>query len=79
MTKREAIQAELDSLSEEELAKVLTVVKDIARAKDRATGTKPGLLSKLKRVKIDAPEDFSANLDLYMSGEKRLGGDEDLH
>ena len=79
MTKREAIQAELDSLSEEDLAKVLTVVKDIARAKEHATDAKPGLLSKLKRVKIDAPEYFSANLDLYMSGEKRLGGDEDLH
>lgn len=79
MTKREAIQAELDSLTEEELATVLTVVKDLARAKEHVTGTKPGLLSKLKRVKIDAPEDFSANLDLYMSGEKRLGGDEDLH
>jgi hypothetical protein len=29
-------------------------------------------MSKLKSVKIDAPEDFAANLDLYMSGEKRV-------
>lgn len=67
MTKREAIQAELYSLAEEDLAKVLTIVRDLARARERAKSTGPGLLSKLKRVKIDAPDDFAANLDLYMS------------
>jgi len=27
-------------------------------------------MSKLKQIKIDAPEDFAANLDLYVSGKK---------
>ena len=27
-------------------------------------------MSNLKSIKIDAPEDFAANLDLYLSGEK---------
>lgn len=35
----------------------------------------PGIMSKLKRVKINAPADFASNLDLYLSGEKRVGED----
>ncbi len=31
---------------------------------------KPGLLSKLQRIQIDGPEDFAANSDAYVSGEK---------
>ncbi len=29
-------------------------------------------MAKLKQVKIDGPEDFATNHDLYMSGEKRV-------
>lgn len=35
------------------------------------------LLTKLKEVKIHGPEDFAANIDLYLSGEKRI--DDNLH
>ena len=28
-------------------------------------------MSKLKQIKIDAPEDFAVNIDLYVSGEKQ--------
>jgi len=28
-------------------------------------------MSRLKGIKIEAPEDFAENLDLYLSGEKR--------
>jgi hypothetical protein len=31
------------------------------------------LFSKLRNIKIDGPEDFSENLDLYLSGEKSIG------
>ena len=31
------------------------------------------LFSKLRNIKIDGPEDFSENLDLYLSGEKTIG------
>jgi hypothetical protein len=33
---------------------------------------KPTLMSKLKSIQIDAPEDFAANLDWYLSGEKSV-------
>lgn len=31
---------------------------------------KQGVLSKLKEIKIQAPEDFAQNIDLYLNGEK---------
>jgi len=30
------------------------------------------LLAKLKQIKIEAPEDFAANLDAYMSGGEQI-------
>lgn len=33
---------------------------------------KPSLMSALKQIKISAPEDFSENLDAYLSGEKHV-------
>jgi len=33
---------------------------------------KPSLLAKLKQIKIEAPEDFAANLDDYLSGGKQI-------
>jgi hypothetical protein len=38
-------------------------------------GGTPSLMSRLKRIKIDAPENFAANLDLYLSGEKSVHPD----
>jgi len=36
---------------------------------------KQSLMSKLKNIKIDGPEDFAENIDLYLSGEKRIEPD----
>jgi hypothetical protein len=68
MTTKELIYAEIDKIEEENLDEFYEVVKRFTRAK--ATQTKPGALSKLKQIKIQAPEDFAANLDFYLSGEK---------
>jgi hypothetical protein len=35
------------------------------------------LMAALRDIHIDAPPDFAANLDLYVSGEKRV--EPDLH
>jgi len=37
--------------------------------------TEHSLISKLKNIKIDGPDDFAANLDLYLSGDKRIEPD----
>jgi len=70
MTTKELIHAEIEKLSEEELKQVYSVVKSLAGAK---TGEpKSSFMAKLKRIQIEAPEDFAANLDLYLNGEKRV-------
>lgn len=33
---------------------------------------KPNLLSRLRNITIEGPEDFAANHDLYISGEKQI-------
>lgn len=37
-----------------------------------ANQPKPSLMSALKQIKISAPEDFSENLDAYLSGDKHV-------
>lgn len=72
MTTKELIHAELDQLSEENLSQLYVIIKGLNEPPTRA----PGILSKLKRIRIDAPADFAENLDLYASGEKHV---EDVH
>jgi len=75
MTTKEMIEREIDGLSEEHLNELYALIRDFANA--RKQSGKETFMSKLRRVQIDAPEDFAANLDLYVSGEKR--DQSDLH
>ncbi len=65
MTTKELIYAEIDKLGTENLDELYEVVKQFAHVK--ATRSQTGALAQLKRIKIQGPEDFSANLDLYQS------------
>lgn len=69
MTTRERIDQELRTLDEKELNEIYGLVKGWIDSKKRTAS--PGLIAKLKRVKINAPADFATNLDQYVSGEKR--------
>lgn len=60
MTTKELITSEIEKLSEEELKKVFGMLKSLAESK--AGEQKPSFMSRLKRIQIDAPEDFAANL-----------------
>jgi hypothetical protein len=68
MNTKEKIQAEIDSLDEKHLNDLYLLVKNFTQAKQ--SSKKLSFMSKLKQIKIDAPEDFATNLDLYLSGEK---------
>jgi hypothetical protein len=75
MSTKELIQAELDTLSDEDLDALYTVIKHFIQSKRSA---KPrSLMATLRDIKIEAPPDFAANLDQYVSGEKRA--EPDLH
>jgi hypothetical protein len=63
MTTKQLIQAEIENLSDENLDELYKVVKQFVQT---STQRKPSILSKLKQIQIDAPPDFTANLDLYL-------------
>lgn len=70
MTTKELIHAEVERLNEDQLDEVYALIKQFVDEKQESN--KPGLLQRLKRIQIDGPEDFAANLDLYLNGEKRV-------
>ena len=70
MSTKELIEAEIEHLNDEQLEQLYQVVRELSASKKPASS--PSLMAKLKQVKIDGPEDFATNLDLYLSGEKRV-------
>src|SRR6266481_3374189 len=75
MSTKELIQAELETLSDADLEALYALIKQFIQSKRPA---KPrSLMATLRAIQIDAPPDFAANLDLYVSGEKRA--EPDLH
>lgn len=68
MNKVELIKSEIDKIPAESLDEVYELIKKFTNKKH----TKGGILAKLKQVKIEAPEDFASNIDLYLTGEKKL-------
>jgi hypothetical protein len=69
MTAKDKIQAEIARLNEEYLDELYILIKDFAQSKQQLK--KPSLMSKLKQIKINAPEDFASNLDSYLAGDER--------
>ena len=67
MTVREEIVFKVQKLPESALAEVNEFVERFAEKENQ-----PGLLRRLQRIKIEAPRDFSTNIDLYLSGEKKV-------
>lgn len=74
MTTKDLILAEVDSLSEKHLDELYALIKDFTQSKQHEK--KQSFMSKLKSIKIDGPEDFATNVDLYVSGKK--GAEPDL-
>jgi RNase P subunit RPR2 len=67
MTVRELIYTEIDKIGEESLDELYEIAQRFVQVKSNQPET--GALSKLRRIKIQAPEDFAANLDLYLSSQ----------
>jgi hypothetical protein len=63
MTTKERIHAEIERVDEERLDELYDLIRSFVAAKAQA---EPGIMSKLKGIKIDAPADFATNLDLYL-------------
>ncbi|MDT7603405.1 MAG: hypothetical protein QOF61_1402 [Acidobacteriota bacterium] len=70
MATKEEIKSEIEKVPEERLAELYQIVRRFAQSKP--SSSKPTLMSKLRRVRISAPPDFSENIDLYLTGEKTV-------
>ena len=75
MTTIELIQAEIGNIPDERLGELYGLIREFAASKP--TSPRPGIMAKLRGVRIEAPVDFAINLDLYLSGEKSVS--EDIH
>ena len=70
MVTKEEIKSEIEKVPDERLPELYQIVKRFAQPKPDFT--KPTLMSKLRRIRISGPPDFSENIDLYLSGEKTI-------
>ena len=70
MSTRELIEAEIENLNAEQLDQLYKIVRELSATEKPASA--PSLMAKLKQIKIDGPQDFATNADLYASGEKRV-------
>ena len=74
MSQKEEIIATLDELEDENLERVHALIQHL-KAIQKAKPEK-SLMELLREIKIDAPPDFSKNLDKYLYGG--LGDDADV-
>jgi len=75
MTPLERIQAEIGRIPEDRLDELYGMIRQFAGTQPHASQpseAKPGIMARLREVQIEAPPDFAANLDLYLSGEKSV-------
>lgn len=70
MITKEEIKSEIERVPEERLAELYRIVQRFTQAKP--VPSEPTLMSRLKRIRIVAPPDFSENIELYLSGEKTI-------
>jgi hypothetical protein len=68
MNTKELILDELNKLEEDSLQELYGLIKNFAN--NKTSEKKQGALTKLKKIKIQAPVDFAANIDLYLKVEK---------
>ena len=64
MISRAALKAEIDSLQEQDLDIVHSLLQSIIRQYDATR--RETFMAKLKRIQIDAPPDFSQNIERYL-------------
>lgn len=64
MITKQIIQEHLESLTPEELNQVYELIQNLSSAEKQVK--KPSLMSKLRKISIDAPEDFSVQVAISL-------------
>ena len=71
MISKELLKAEIERVPEERLDELYSVIRNYSKRATQQDGR--SLMSKLREVTIEGPEDFAENIDLYLTGEKTIG------
>lgn len=75
--KRDLIKSEIDNINEKYLDEIYNYVLTKKNTQSKPPGNKESFMSQIKKIKIDAPVDFSTNYEQYMRGEKSI--EPDIH
>ncbi|HLX61782.1 MAG TPA: hypothetical protein VKX17_10915 [Planctomycetota bacterium] len=67
MTKRQQVHAVIKKVPDEKLGEVLDYIRGVSKRRV-AKVRKPNLMEELRKIKIDAPPDFSENWEKYANG-----------
>ncbi len=70
MITKEVIKSEIEKVPPEKLEELYQVVKSFTDS--RPSDEKRSFMARLREIKINGPEDFAADIDLYLSGEKTI-------
>ncbi|MBD2693037.1 hypothetical protein [Anabaena catenula] len=71
MITKQMIQDKLKNLTEEQLNQVYGIIEQLSGSENAVT--KPSLMSKLRNIKIDAPEDFSIQVSVSLGRDVSEG------
>jgi hypothetical protein len=72
MITRELVKSEIDLVEERYLAELYSLIQDFQQFSKPAVTNEMSLWDKLRTVRIQAPADFSENIDAYLNGEKTI-------
>jgi len=67
---KEIIKAEIEKIPTERLNELYEVIKEFSVTKSH--DSEESFMAKMRRIKIDAPPDFSRHIDSYLNGEKTI-------
>lgn len=68
---KEDIKQEIEKVPDEQLESLYKYVRELTEAKPKKQ-SKETFMAKMRKIKINAPSDFSRDIDLYLSGEKTI-------
>ena len=69
MKTKELIDAEIAKVHEANLPALYEHIKQFSAKQESPSES---IMSRLRKIKISAPPDFSENIDLYLTGEKTI-------
>jgi len=70
---KDDVKEALENVPNEQLEALYRHVKELTRLeKPEMKVSKESFMAKMRKISIDAPPDFSRNIDLYLSGEKTI-------